>query len=48
MSKKKKPNRQPFYAQLLTERVRSQDERRKALNQAAERVLKPIKDSPPK
>jgi hypothetical protein len=48
MSKKNKPNRTPFYAQVITQKVRQEQEARlKALHAAASRVIKP-KDTPPK
>ena len=47
MSKKKKPDRAPFYAQVLTQKVR-EEERRKALHEAARRVLLKGSDQAPK
>jgi hypothetical protein len=47
MSKKKKAQL-PFYAQVLSNKFREEEERRKALHQAAIRVFKPEQNPTPR
>jgi hypothetical protein len=45
---KKKANRTPFYAQVLSQHVREKEERLNALHNAAERVIAKKGDTPPR